>query len=89
MIKEGILKTRCIDCHSAAGSAARIPFETREDLIESPLDLVIPGNPEDSGLMIAITRTDSKRMPPPDSGMPALTAEEINIIRRWILEGAK
>ncbi|MEK7790603.1 MAG: hypothetical protein AAB309_03145, partial [Deltaproteobacteria bacterium] len=44
-ISEGILKTRCIDCHSAGRSAAHIPFETREDLIESPLELVIPGNP--------------------------------------------
>ncbi len=87
-IKEGILKTRCIDCHSAGHSASHIPFETREDLIDSPLDLVIPGNLEDSGLMIAITRTDSKRMPPPDSGMPSLTAEEIDVIRQWILEGA-
>lgn len=87
-IKERIFKTKCLLCHTAGKSAARVPLETKEDLIDSPLEIVVPGDPDESGLMIAITRTDDKRMPPPTSGMSALTAEEMNVIRQWILEGA-
>lgn len=84
-IKERIFKTKCLSCHSPGHSAHRIPLETREELIDSPLELVIPGDPDESGVVISITRTDDKRMP---LLLPALTPEEISVIRQWILEGA-
>ncbi len=88
-IKRKIFETRCLSCHSAGGEAARIPLETWQDLLNSPLELVLPGNAEESGLMIAVTRTDDKRMPPPKSGFGRLSDDEIRTIERWIQEGAK
>ena len=87
-IKTNILTQRCLHCHSTGHPGAQVPMETREDLINSPRDLVIPGNPDESGLILSITRSDSKKMPPPDSGIPAFTTAEINVIRQWILDGA-
>ncbi len=74
---------------------ARIPLVTKEDLLNSPLELVIPGNVEESGLMIAITRVDQKRMPPikdehgNPTGYSALPDLEIEAIKKWILDGAQ
>lgn len=89
LIKERIFSPRCFSCHSAGGSAPHVSLETREELVDSPLEIVIPGNPDESGIIIAITRSDDKRMPPPDSGIAPLTAAEIDAIRRWIAEGAR
>lgn len=48
---------------------------------------VRPGLPDSSLVYKMITETDpSKRMP---KGQPPLPAEQINIIRKWILQGAK
>ena len=85
-ISENIILKKCIGCHSGGGNAARIPLTTLEEILNSPLELVIPGNPEESGLMIAVTRDDDKRMPPKRLG-PGLSEEEIKTIEEWIVKG--
>lgn len=88
LIKKQIFSPRCFSCHSAGGEASHVSLDTREELVDSALEIVIPGNPDESGIIIATTRADDKRMPPPDSGIPPLTAVEIDAIRQWILKGA-
>ncbi len=63
-------------------------MQTRKDLLDSPRDLVLPGDPDESGLVIAVSRTDAKRMPPPSTGKPPLADAEIAVIRQWIMSGA-
>ena len=87
-IKKKVFDIRCTACHTVGGSASGVPFQTRKDLLDSPRDLVLPGNPEESGLWIAITREDNKRMPPPNVGSK-LSDSEIAVIRQWIQDGAK
>jgi hypothetical protein len=82
-----VFVARCLGCHSATGTAARVPLGTLEDLINSPRQLVLPGNWEDSGLYIAVSRTDDRRMPPPRAGDP-LNAGQIELFRLWIETGA-
>jgi mono/diheme cytochrome c family protein len=49
---------------------------------------VKPGNPNGSDLYEVLTETDpDKRMPPPPAS--ALSAEQIELIRKWIQQGAK
>ncbi len=86
-IREKILVKRCIFCHSGNGSAKHIPLSTLEDLIDSPREIVLPGNADESGIVLAIERSDDKRMPPRTSGS-ALSSEEIRVIREWITNGA-
>jgi mono/diheme cytochrome c family protein len=86
-IKSKIFSVRCISCHSAQGSAHNVSLETRDDLVNSPRELVIPGNPDESGLILSLERTDDKRMPPPKTG-GALSQDEIQVIRSWIQAGA-
>ena len=88
-IHEQILLPKCVGCHSPGQAAKRVPLNTREDLINSPRDLVIPGNPAESGLFLAVTRTDQKRMPPATVSIEPLLKKEVEVIRQWILEGAQ
>lgn len=83
-IKENIFDRHCYDCHSPSGIASDVLFDTLEGILRSPRDLVLPRNYEDSGLYIALTREDSKRMPPGGSLKP----DEIAVIKEWIEIGA-
>jgi hypothetical protein len=87
-IRKKIFIPKCVSCHNPAGEGRNVPLETLEDLTDSPRELVLPGNVEESGLTIAITRGDDKRMPPPKTGGP-LSDEEIYVIEKWIQDGAK
>jgi hypothetical protein len=87
-----ILSDRCFSCHGP--DATERDSELRFDLRESVFgDLggysaVVPGHPEESELIDRITtRFEDDRMPPIDSNL-ALTASEIDTLRRWIAEGA-
>ena len=86
-IKKNIIDRRCLSCHSSGGNAGSVRLTSREEILNSPRELVLLGNAEESGLMIAITRNDDKRMPPSNQGNP-LSNEEIEIIRKWIKNGA-
>ncbi len=85
-IRKQILEKRCIGCHSENGKAKHIPLVTKSDLIDSPREIVIPGNPDESGIVIALERQDDKRMPPPSK--PPLNRKQIEVIKKWIASGA-
>lgn len=88
-IKSNIFQTRCLGCHSAGGTAAAVPLGDLTQMIQSPREIVLPGNAEESGVVIAIKRTDSRQMPPAASGLKRLDQEEISCVEQWIQEGAK
>lgn len=87
-IRKNVLEMKCISCHKPGETAGRIPLVTKEDLLNSPLDLVVPGDPDESGIMIVLEQGARKFMPPKDSGITPLTEEEKNAIKVWIQNGA-
>ena len=87
-INKHVFQTSCKDCHNSTGSGKRILLD-KESLMNSPLELIIPGSPDESGLVIAIERTDDKRMPSAKEGYSALNDETKLVIRSWIQNGAK
>lgn len=86
-IYKNIFAPKCISCHSPGNQAERVPLD-KEELLDSPLELVLPNNPDESGLVIAVERTDRKRMPPEKEGYAPLKDEEKSAIRKWIADGA-
>ncbi len=82
-----ILSDRCFKCHGP--DAENREADLRFDDEASAKDFVIvPGDPSDSELIARITAADADdRMPPADSGK-TLSREEIELIRRWVAEGA-
>ncbi len=92
-----ILSDKCLACHGPdankreAGLRLDIAEEAYKALKEHPrAHALVPGKPELSELFLRISSTDtSYRMPPASSNLPSLTPEEIELIRKWIVQGAK
>ncbi len=87
-IRRHVFEPKCITCHNPTGKGKRILLD-REALLDSPLELVLVGNADESGLIIALERKDDKRMPPEEEGYTALKPEVIEIFREWINNGAE
>lgn len=85
-----ILERSCFPCHGPTMSPVSMAG-FRVDLQEHAVGRgkIVPGDP-DASLLIErlITKQDSKRMPPPKADKPQLSAEEIDLLKRWIKEGA-
>lgn len=85
-----IFKESCFGCHGAKNPKGKLDM-TRFEMFRkggTKEDPIIDGKPDESYLIDVLLATDKKRMPPLDSGDP-LPKEKIDVIRRWIQEGAK
>jgi Protein of unknown function (DUF1553)/Protein of unknown function (DUF1549)/Concanavalin A-like lectin/glucanases superfamily/Planctomycete cytochrome C len=85
-----ILANNCFACHGpdATKRETEFHFDTKEGAFAED-GIIVPGSAAGSMLVKRITNPDPKKhMPPPDSGH-ALTARQIELLRRWIDEGAK
>ena len=84
-----ILNSNCIGCHGGVKQAGNVSFSYREQVLgkgRSGRATVVPGSPRQSELMARITSSDPEfRMP---LHRPALKAEQIALLRRWIEQGA-
>lgn len=88
-----ILADRCFNCHGP--DEGKREAELRLDQRESALldrdghAAIVSGDVSASELIARITSDDPDVvMPPPDSNRKSLDADEIDILRRWIAEGA-
>ncbi len=84
---EPILARHCYDCHGPdvqeSGLRLDIPQLARRGGSRGPA--VVPGKPRQSLLILAIEGHGDLKMPPEGEG---LSAEELALLRRWILQGA-
>ena len=84
-----ILSNNCFACHGPDEQhrKTKFHFDTKEGMFAEP-GVIIPGNAAQSLLYQHITDPDpTQHMPPPDSGY-ALTQKQIDLLKRWIDEGA-
>jgi hypothetical protein len=90
-----ILAGHCIECHGpdAAARKGDLRLDRGDGLADDRggYRILVPGKPEASELIARITHADpEERMPPADFGKKEpLQPEEIEILKRWIAEGAK
>lgn len=85
-----ILSDNCFECHGPdeGQRKARLRLDTREGAF-AKAGVIVPGDAANSKIVRRITSQDPNVvMPPPASGHK-LTAQQIELIRRWIEEGAK
>ncbi len=85
-----ILSNNCFQCHGPDEQARETTFhfDTEEGAFLEG-GIIVPGSAETSQMYRRITTTDLRdRMPPADSGYK-LTDQQIQLLRRWIDEGAK
>ncbi len=85
-----ILSNNCFACHGPDEKKreTKFHFDTKEGAFLKP-GVIEPGNAAESLLVEMITNPNpDERMPPPDSGH-SLTERQIELLKRWIDEGAK
>lgn len=92
-----LLAGRCFACHGPDAEARK--GRLRLDTAEGPegayrsrggRQAIQPGSVEGSEVWSRVTSEDaSERMPPEDAHEEALDAEELDILRRWIEDGAQ
>jgi serine/threonine-protein kinase len=83
-VKE-IFRAHCLECHGGARVSGRLKIHDHELLVVKK-KLVVPGSPDKSELFGRISDTSEARMPEPPR--EALTADQIEKVRRWIVAGA-
>jgi hypothetical protein len=84
-----LLSSRCYTCHGPdeGKRKAKLRLDVREEALKKAIK---PGKASESELIARITAKEpTEIMPPPASKLPPLTAQEIDLIRRWIDQGAK
>ena len=82
-----LLRQRCFACHGGLKQEADLRLDTVSLMVEG--GAVVEGDPDASLLLerVAATNVD-ERMPPEHEGEP-LSAEQIEFLRQWIVDGAK
>jgi hypothetical protein len=88
-----VLSESCYQCHGPDRNKrkADLRLDARDGLFRStPVStIVVAGKPDQSELLSRITSEDSDtRMPPPKNGSQ-LSSEHIELIKRWIEQGAE
>ncbi|SHN08073.1 Planctomycete cytochrome C [Cyclobacterium lianum] len=90
-----ILSENCFACHGpdANKREAGLRLDREDDALaalrESPeKNAIVPGKPHESEAFVRIlTEESTERMPPPSSNL-ALSERQINLIEKWIRQGA-
>jgi hypothetical protein len=88
-----ILSNNCFACHGPdeGQRQANLRLDTEDGAFADlgGYRVIVPGKPEESELFLRISHeSPSKRMPPQKLGK-TLTKEQIELVRRWIAQGAK
>lgn len=88
-IRKNVFEAKCTACHAIGGTAEKVPLTDYAALLASPRELILPGNPTESALVLSIEATGDTQMPPLTSGLGHLGEIEISTIKSWIQDGAK
>ena len=90
-----IFEKSCVKCHGAEKPKAKLRLDNLEGTLKGSADnkVIEPGNSAKSILVhnVAQLGEEDYWMPPPDNKdkIPALTKEQVGLIRAWIDQGAK
>ncbi len=84
-----IINTKCISCHGGVKESAGFSLFSREDALKptkSGKPAIVPGDPNESEFMRRLTIHDEEERMPYHA--EPLKPEEIEILRKWIKQGA-
>lgn len=83
-----LLNRQCAACHGGVKMAGDVSFVMPDSILPPEGWVVEPGDPDASVLIERIESDDPDfRMPPPEHGSP-LSPEDVELLRRWIEQGA-
>ncbi len=84
-----ILKEKCVNCHGEQRSSANLKLDTFANMRKGGRGglLLVPRNPNASLIMRKLVAPDDNQRMPKNG--PALERDQIQLIGRWIAEGAR
>jgi len=84
-----ILSENCFACHGpdSGSRKANLRLDRRESAMEA--DVLAPGDAETSELVARIASADPMEVMPPPGAHKTLTAEQKDVLRRWVAQGAE
>jgi Protein of unknown function (DUF1553)/Protein of unknown function (DUF1549)/Planctomycete cytochrome C len=85
-----ILNQNCVACHGGVRQKNNVSFIFREEALgtgKSGHRTIVPGDPDHSEFMARLTTTDPEARMPYHG--PPLQPQQIDLLRRWIKDGAK
>lgn len=87
-----ILSDNCFQCHGPDPKTrmAGLRLDTKEDALAARKNgaALVPGKPDASALFKRITATNAALRMPPASSHKSLTPAQVELLKRWIVEGA-
>jgi hypothetical protein len=90
-----ILSENCFQCHGPDEKSRRANLrldqaETATRVLNAQTNrrAIVPGDPDNSELITRVTQTNVAMRMPPASTNKTLTPDKIDVLRRWIAEGA-
>ncbi len=83
-----ILKQKCFQCHGEALQMSGLDLRTREAILKGGEKgpAVVPGKPDESRLYRRVSGMEKPAMPM--APLPALSAQEVAVLKSWIEQGA-
>jgi WD40 repeat protein len=88
-----LFQRSCLACHNRTDHKAGLVLETPQTIAEGGRHgaAVVPGKSTESLLMASAARKEKPFMPPKNNkaSAPALTSQELGLVKLWIDEGAK
>jgi hypothetical protein len=85
-----ILSDKCFRCHGPDAKArkANLRLDVKDSALRKEEPVIVPGKVDESELVARITSDDpAELMPPPKSNLK-LDAHQIEVLKRWISQGA-
>ncbi|MFO0925706.1 MAG: PSD1 and planctomycete cytochrome C domain-containing protein [Gemmataceae bacterium] len=87
-----ILATYCFKCHGPdeKNRKARLRLDVRAEAMKparSKARALVPGQPDQSELVARVFSTDETDVMPPPNSKQVLTAEQKQILKRWVADG--
>jgi hypothetical protein len=92
-----ILSDKCFKCHSGPRAKGKLRMDSDDNFakrIGGDDPVIVPGDAVGSMLAVkaGLPRSNGDAMPPPparERGSEPMTTAELNLVKRWIAEGAK
>ena len=86
-----LLAERCFACHGPLKQESSLRLDAGLFILEGgdSGEIVIPGHADDSLLIEMVASTDAPPLMPPEGEGSPFKAEQVELLKRWIDEGAK
>jgi len=89
-----IMSDTCLRCHGPDKSSRMMDLrlDIREEALKKTatgVTPIVPGNPDESAIVQRIFSEDPARLMPPSYSHKELSADEKELVRRWVAEGAE